>query len=185
VRRFGKVILVAFDDELGLMVSNADTPSKVGGIDHSRIYHHGVRVADLDQAMVDLGSELKIEWCSAQETVQSIWTPESGMHDVPLRFTYSRRGPVHMELLEGAPGSLWDGRLEPGLHHIGVWSDDVRQSTEDALGKGWNVVMAQAEPSKNYGAFVYLRPPSGLIVELVWSGLKPMFNRWFAGGSLR
>jgi hypothetical protein len=65
-----------------------------------------------------------------------------------------------------------------------VWSDDVQQSTEDALVKGWNVVMAQAEPSKNYGAFVYLRPPSGLIVELVWSGLEPMFNRWFAGGSL-
>ncbi|MGA0878033.1 MAG: hypothetical protein ACO3SP_02840 [Ilumatobacteraceae bacterium] len=46
------------------------------------------------------------------------------------------------------------------------------------------MVMSQAEPDKGYGAFVYVRPPSGLIVELVWSGIKPMFDRWFAGGPL-
>jgi catechol 2,3-dioxygenase-like lactoylglutathione lyase family enzyme len=153
-------------------------------VDYTRLYHHGVRVPDLDQAMAELGSELNLEWCEAQETEQTIWTPESGVHDVPLRFTYSRQGPVHLELLEGAPGSLWDGRISPGLHHLGLWCDDVRLATANALSKGWTVVMAQAEPSKNYGAFVYLRPPSGLIVELVWSGIEPMFKRWFAGGPL-
>jgi catechol 2,3-dioxygenase-like lactoylglutathione lyase family enzyme len=166
------------------MNSDPKTKGDIGGMDHRGLYHHGVRVPDLDQAMAELGSDLNLEWCSVQETVQTIWTPDSGVHDVPLRFTYSGQGPVHLELLEGAPGSLWDGRENPGLHHLGLWCDDVRGATANALDKGWTVVMSQAEPSKNYGAFVYLRPPSGLIVELVWSGLKPMFSRWFAGGPL-
>lgn len=153
--------------------------------DVGEIYHHGVRVPDLDRAMEELGSALGLEWCSVQSSVQSIWTPEDGVHDVPLRFTYSRQGPVHLELLEGAPGSLWDGRGQPGLHHVGLWCDDVRSATEVALGRGWNVVMSQADPTQGYGAFVYVRPSSGLIVELVWSGIKPMFERWFAGGPLR
>lgn len=153
-------------------------------LDVGELYHHGVRVPDLDEAMDQLGAALGLEWCSVQTSVQSIWTPEEGKHEVPLRFTYSRQGPVHLELLEGAPGSLWDGRTRPGLHHIGFWCDDVRSATEAALHDGWDVVMSQAEPDKGYGAFVYVRPPSGLIVELVWSGIEPMFERWFAGGPL-
>jgi hypothetical protein len=46
------------------------------------------------------------------------------------------------------------------------------------------LAMAQASPDKGYGAFTYVQPPSGLIVELVWSAIKPMFDRWFAGGPL-
>jgi len=154
-------------------------------LDVGKLYHHGVRVPDLDRAMDELGSALGLEWCSVQTSVQSIWMPEKGTHEVPLRFTYSRQGPVHLELLEGAPGSLWDGRTRPGLHHVGLWCDDIRSATEAAVADGWEVVMSQAEPASGYGAFVYVRPPSGLIVELVWSGIEPMFERWFAGGALR
>lgn len=159
-------------------------PNQSNVASHQMLYHHGVRVADLDRAMAEMGTELDLEWCSVQESEQTIWTPDQGTQKIPLRFTYSCQGPIHLELLQGAPGSLWDGREEPGLHHIGLWCDDVRQATEQAIGRGWTVAMAQAHPDKGYGAFVYLCPPSGLTVELVWSGLRPMFERWFAGGSL-
>lgn len=167
------------------MIGDGHERSGVTVLDVGELYHHGVRVPDLDEAMDELGSALGLEWCSVQTSVQSIWMPETGTHEVPLRFTYSRQGPVHLELLEGAPGSLWDGRVQPGLHHVGLWCDDVRSATETAVDGGWEIVMSQAEPDKGYGAFVYVRPPSGLIVELVWSGIKPMFERWFAGGPLR
>jgi catechol 2,3-dioxygenase-like lactoylglutathione lyase family enzyme len=103
---------------------------------------------------------------------------------IPLRFTYSAQGPLHLELLEGAPGSIWDGRESPGLHHVGVWSDDVAADTEALLDAGWTLRLAQQSPETGYGIFTYLQPPSGLIVELVWSRVQPMFERWFAGGSL-
>jgi hypothetical protein len=156
----------------------------MSGVDYSRCYHQGIRVANLDQAMTELGSSLGVTWCEVQERTQQVWTPQDGEQTIPLRFTYSSEGPQHIELLEGAPGSIWDGRQNPGLHHVGVWSDDVAGQTQALVAAGWTLAMAQAPPDKGFGAFTYVQPPSGLIVELVWSALKPMFDRWFAGGPL-
>jgi catechol 2,3-dioxygenase-like lactoylglutathione lyase family enzyme len=153
-------------------------------VDYSRCYHHGVRVPDLDVAMDEVGAALGITWCSPQSRDQPVWLPDGGATTVPMRFTYSAEGPQHVELLEGAPGSIWDGRDLPGLHHIGVWSDDVPGETDALIAAGWTLRLAQVAPEDGYGAFTYVQPPSGLIVELVWSAIKPMFERWFAGGPL-
>lgn len=153
-------------------------------IDFGRAYHLGIRVPDIDAAMAEMGRSLGVTWCSVQEREQSVWLPDRGTVSIPLRFTYSAEDPMHLELLEGAPGSIWDGRISPGAHHVGVWSDDVRADTQSLVDAGWTLLMAQAEPTQGYGAFTYVQPPSGLVVELVWSAIKPMFDRWFAGGPL-
>ena len=153
-------------------------------VDYSRCYHQGVRVPDLDAAMDELGTALGITWCSPQTREQAVWLPDEGATTLPLRFTYSAEGPQHVELLEGPPGSIWDGREQPGLHHVGLWSDDVRGETDALLAAGWTLRLAQQAPEAGYGAFTYVQPPSGLLVELVWSAIKPMFDRWFAGGPL-
>jgi catechol 2,3-dioxygenase-like lactoylglutathione lyase family enzyme len=153
-------------------------------VDFSKCYHQGIRVPDLDAAMDELGDALGVRWCVPQEHPQTVWAPGVGESVIPLRFTYSTEGPMHLELLEGAPGSIWDGRDSPGLHHVGVWSDDVAVDTEALLDAGWTLLLAQQPPEKGYGVFTYLQPPSGLIVELVWSRVQPLFARWFAGGSL-
>lgn len=148
------------------------------------VYHQGIRVPDLDLAMAELGETLGIEWCVVQEREQQVWLPDLGLTAIPLRFTYSRGDGQHLELLEGAPGSIWDGRERPGVHHVGVWSDDVRRDTEAAVARGWTCAAAQRPPEEGYGAFTYVQPPSGLIVEYVTSAIRPMFERWFAGGAL-
>ncbi len=153
-------------------------------IDYSAVYHHGVRVPDLDLAMAEVGNALGLTWCEPQVREQSVWLPDQGETNIPLRFTYSRQGPQRVELLEGAPGSIWDGRDVPGLHHIGVWSDDVAGDSAALVAVGWTLRLAQLAPDKGYGGFTYVQPPSGLIVELVSSHIRPMFERWFAGGSL-
>lgn len=153
-------------------------------IDFQRMYHQGIRVPNLETAMVELGPQLGVTWCSVQEREQNVWLPDEGVVSIPLKFTYSSEGPQHLELLEGAPGSIWDGREHPGLHHVGLWSVDVAGETKALVDAGWKLLMAQAEPAKGFGAFTYVQPPSGLIVELVWSAIKPMFEGWFAGGSL-
>ena len=153
-------------------------------VDWSRCYHTGVRVPVLETAMEEMGSSLGLRWCTPRTSVQSVWIPDGGVVEIPLRFTYSTTGPVHLELLEGAPGSIWDGRDSPGIHHVGVWSDDVRADTEAMIDEGWMLLMSQTTPADGYGAFTYVQPPSGLVVEFVWSAIAPMFERWFAGGSL-
>lgn len=134
--------------------------------------------------MAEMGETLGLTWCSVQERDQDVWTPNTGSTKVPLRFTYSAEGPQHLELLEGAPGTIWDGRAQPGIHHSGVWVDDVAAETNALLARGWTLAAAGRSPEDGYGAFTYVVPPSGLIVELVWSAISPMFDRWFAGGAL-
>ena len=153
-------------------------------IDWSRTFHTGIRVPDLDAAMAEQGGPLGVTWAQPQERQQPLWTPERGLHTVPLRFVYSCEGPNHIELLQGTPNTFWAGRQQPGAHHIGVWADDVPAETKALEAKGWTLVGAGAPPEDGYGIYTYLAPPSGLIVELVGSIAQPMFERWWAGGAL-
>jgi hypothetical protein len=153
-------------------------------VDIARTYHYGIRVPNLEEAMAEYSSGLGVTWAAVQERDQQVWTPSTGVIKVPLRFTYSCEGPVHLELLEGAPGSVWDGRDHPGIHHTGVWVGNVAEETAALVAKGWKLVAAANAPEAGFGAFTYVQPPSGLIVELVWDAIEPMFQRWWAGGSL-
>ena len=93
------------------------------------LYHVGVRVVELDAAMTELGEAFGITWASVVEREQPAWTPADGAFTTPLRFTYSCEGPQHVELVQGAPGSPWDDTDVPGVHHHGVWVDDVAAET--------------------------------------------------------
>ncbi len=147
-------------------------------------YHVGVRVADLEQAMRELGVPGQLTWCSIQQRDQQVWTPQHGSRTTPLRFTYSAEGPFHVELLEGAVGSIWDASLGPGLHHTGAWVDDVVAETGRLVESGWSVVASQLAPEAGFGVFSYVQASTGFLVELVDVAVRGRFERWWAGGEL-
>lgn len=154
-------------------------------VDYQNVYHSGVRVADIDAAMAEMRDTLGLRWASVQHSSsRALWTPEHGLQHIELTFVYSCDGPHRIELLRGAPGSIWDASDEPGLHHVGVWSDDVVADTNAFVAAGWRVAAAAATPDDGYGTFTYVQPPTGLIVELVSSAARPRFETWWAGGSL-
>jgi lactoylglutathione lyase len=152
-------------------------------IDYRSVFHTGIRVDDLDDAMAQLGPGLGVSWARPREGEQPVWTPDAGEQLVPLRFTYSVDGDQHVELLEGAPGSVWAAGPSPGVHHVGVWVDDVAAETASLVDRGWDLVAAQASPASGFGRFTYVAPPSGLIVELVDAAVRPHFEAWWAGES--
>lgn len=147
-------------------------------------FHVGVRVGDIDAAMADLGSALGLTWAPLVEREQRYWTPEDGAATTPLRFTYSREGPQHVELLQGGPGSIWSGDDAPGFHHIGFWADDVALETERLLRAGWRLEACDIAPEDGYGGITYVRSPDGLLVEPVSSAFRPKFESWWAGEPL-
>jgi len=152
-------------------------------INYQRIYHTGIRVPDLDSAMTEMGESLGVTWAEAREVAEMpVWTPAHGVQTVPLRYVYSCEGPQHIELLESAPGSPWHCGDTPGVHHIGVWVDDVAAEVEAVLGKGWSVALAGTTPDDGYGSFAYVQPPNGTLVELVNDDILPMFEQWWAAG---
>ena len=151
----------------------------------ANLFHVGIRVADLGAAMEEVGAACGVTWASVQDAPMSIWLPDDGHVTLPVAITYSIEGPVHIELIEGPAGSIWDGRDEPGLHHSGYWSDDVGADTAALLAAGWTLEMSAAAPEDGYGRFAYLRSSSGVRVEPVTATSKPRFERWWAGGALR
>jgi hypothetical protein len=154
-------------------------------IDYQRIFHTGIRVPDLDAAMTELGGPLGVTWAESREVAEmAVWTPALGIQTVPLRYVYSCEGPQHIELLESAPGSPWHCGDNPGVHHIGVWVDDVAAQVEAVLAKGWTVALAGATPDEGYGNFAYVQPPNGMLVEVVNDDILTMFEQWWAAGAV-
>ena len=153
--------------------------------DYQQLFHTGIRVPNLEAAMAEIGAALGVTWAAPMHNpTQAVWTPADGQQSLDLKFTYSAEGPQHIELLEGPAGSVWDGREAPGVHHQGVWVDDVTSEVERCVALGWSCVASAAAPDEGYGTYAYLQPPSGMIVELVNSAAKPRFESWWAGGAL-
>ncbi|MFT6291563.1 MAG: catechol 2,3-dioxygenase-like lactoylglutathione lyase family enzyme [Ilumatobacter sp.] len=151
-------------------------------VNYQDLFHVGIRVPDLAVAMDELGASMNLIWAEVRENpAQTLWTPQNGLEEIHLKFVYSAEGPQHIELLEGAPGSFWDGTECTGTHHVGVWVDDVAAQTNALIESGWTLVGSQHEPSpsEGFGAFTYVKPPTGLIVELVNRDVLAHFEQWW------
>ena len=110
-------------------------------IDFKEIFHIGIRVPNIEAAMEEMGESLNVTWAELVEnSSQGLWTPDDGQQSIPLKYVYSCEGDQHLELLEGQPGSFWDGNENPGVHHFGVWVDDVKVETERLLGLDWKLL---------------------------------------------
>lgn len=116
----------------------------------------------------------------------NVWIPGRGEATMQLALVYSCEGPMHLELVQGEPGSPWhagDGEGF-GVHHLGYWVDDVTGETERLLAQGWTLELAAAPPEHGYGRFTYLRSPAGVLVEPLNRTSKARFEAWWAGGDL-
>lgn len=156
-----------------------------GMFDYQSVFHVGVRVLDFDRALESIGRGMGLTWARPVERDQPWWSPEGGSAVARLRFTYSTAGPQHVELLHGSPGSVWDATDAdgPGIHHTGIWVDDVAATTEWLLAAGWTLVAANTAPDEGYGTFSYVRSPEGLLVEPVSAAVRDAMERWFASDS--
>jgi catechol 2,3-dioxygenase-like lactoylglutathione lyase family enzyme len=151
-----------------------------GGPVIGETFHVGVAVTDLESAMAELTDGLGLEWHSIQERSMHLRTA-TGVVSAQLRFTYSKQTP-HIELLHGDPGSIW-GPEHRGIHHIGVWTDDLTRDSARLAAKGYPIEVTLASRStEDPQGFTYQRGDLGLRVELVPTSSRPAFDNWFGGG---
>ncbi len=151
------------------------------------VFHVGLRVSDIPQAEADLSQSMGLTFTPTVTIPMTAWVPGVGDQSFELHMSHSKEGPIHLELLqENTPGSVWDASLGAGLHHIGVWVTDVTAANEALVAEGWVVELAGESPEKGYGAFTYVRSPSGILFEpeSCMGGGKERFANWWAGGNL-
>jgi hypothetical protein len=111
------------------------------------------------------------------------WVPGEGYQDHELTVVYSMEGPVHIELLQGT-GIAWDPVFGTGVHHVGLFAEDVGDVTSKLVSTGWAIEMAHLSPEDGCGGWTLVRSPSGLLVEPVSTESREAFARYWAGESL-
>ena len=131
-------------------------------LDPSRLYHHGIVVTNLEIAAATIAHEQGLTFTEPVTSVQRIRTAE-GVEERTFRFVYSAEGPVHMELVQEMPGSLWVTNGGAGLHHLGYWSADI-DADGAALEAGGMQRAFTHEPHDGQAA----RPESCQISALAW-----------------
>jgi hypothetical protein len=149
----------------------------------ARIYHVGIVVADLDAAMAELGETAGLRWGKVQRYALEYGTP-AGPRVFDPSFVISLDGPPHVELLGQLAGSMW---AELGLHHLGLWSDDVPAESAALAARGcaWESALMDAEGRPAGGCYHRLAA-AGVRVELVSrANSAPALTRYLAGGDYR
>lgn len=131
--------------------------------------------------MDQLTEGLGIDWAPVRKfNPLRVWLPDGGWSEARLEVTYSRQGPIHMELIQAAPGGAYDVLRSVSRAHVGAWADDVGSQVESLLEDGWRLIAAGASPKHRYGQMAYLARGDGPVLELVGEAVRPMIEEWIA-----
>ena len=131
-------------------------------------HHVGLVVPDMAASMREL-EEVGGGWVPVAEGRRVEIRMRQGRVAVDLHAAYSRLGPTHLELIQAAPGSVWEPQPTGYIHHLGYWvpaGELVRRSKEyEAMGiplegTRWN---EEGVPQ----GWAYHRWPGGFRIELV------------------
>ncbi|MBP3037849.1 VOC family protein [Arthrobacter sp. zg-ZUI100] len=149
-------------------------------LDPAAFYHHGIVVADLESAVAAASREHGLTFTDPWVGTQRIRTPE-GVQEVEFRFVYSAEGPVHLELIQQMPGTLWVTDGVADIHHLGYWSDDVAADGARLEAGGMELAFEHVPDEGRMSGYRYYRSALGFYVELVHSSMRePMENLWAA-----
>jgi hypothetical protein len=151
-----------------------------GIVDPSNLYHTGIVVANVPDAMRWFEEAAGYRWCEpfmAEQVVQL----EDGERTLTIQGTYSMDEP-RLELVGAIEGTLWRPSLA-GVHHLGYWSDLVDEDVAALAALGGEVEARSLLPDGT-SLWAYCRSGIGPRIEFVSRALEPIMSAWFATGHL-
>jgi lactoylglutathione lyase len=135
-------------------------------LNHTDLFHVCHVVPDLEGAMAVFSEYFGVTW--APVNVESFLASVPGETPAAQHATttWSRQGPVHIELgqIGAGPIRVPSDILSP--HHCGYWCDEVETTRDGLVASGWTIefeVGMRAEAPK----VPFLRSAAGYGVELV------------------
>ncbi|MBI5949819.1 MAG: VOC family protein [Chloroflexi bacterium] len=149
-------------------------------LDLSQIYHIGVTVPVLDRALDELGEQMGFTW-SEVRTLNVRVRMDSRIVEASARVAFSREGPPWFEVIEGPPDTIWAPDQGIGLHHVGLYVDDLAAETARLEKLGMQIEAANLAPDGTLRSFAYLNGFAGVRVELVDVRVKPNLEGWILG----
>lgn len=129
--------------------------------------------------MAQLSTALGVDWAPVRTfDPLRVWLPDVGWSQAHLQVTYSRQGPIHIELIQAVPGGAYDVLRGVSPAHVGAWTDDVGAHVESLMAEGWRLLAAGASPKHRYGQMAYMVHGDGPVLELVGEAIRPMIEDW-------
>lgn len=146
-------------------------------------YHVAFVVPDLEEAMARYEQAFSYRWTRVRDRTRTV-TTEAGPQEVRLRIVFSIEGPPHVELIERAPQSLWDG--PETLHHIGYWAEDVKVESARlaACGLPWAASMDLGEPGGPWRMAYHRSAVGDGYIELLDASVRAEFEARLAGDAI-
>jgi hypothetical protein len=147
-----------------------------------KLYHTGLIVDDLDEAMSTFGEALGLHWAPTRTARTPMRCPE-GIVGREVRFTYSLEGPHHMELLEQVDPtpylSMTGGRY---VHHLGYYTRNLVESARWLDEQGFIMELSGVDEAGGIGRATFHRHPvlPGFWFELVSGEIADEIGQWMA-----
>ena len=145
-------------------------------------FHVGYIVADVEVAMAQLSEATGITWHPPQDFALDIHIGSDRV-GFGVTFTYSKEGPVQLEVAQGPAGTFWDVDEYGGANHNGYWTDDLVGDIDQLTAGGFEVLYSGAGDQPGPQGFAMLCSPWGMRVELIDEAMRPMFETWYATGT--
>lgn len=138
-------------------------------------YHVGIATPDVDGVMAAFGGVLGLTWVSLERPRIMHHTPDGPIRPSP-RIEYSAQGPLHVELLQAAAGTVYQPEAGTHLHHLGYWTEDFSGQLAAALADGWSLEASMRNAEGTPETFCYLTRPGRMRIELVDASRRPGFE---------
>ncbi|ADP83454.1 VOC family protein [Pseudofrankia inefficax] len=128
-------------------------------------FHIGVTTDDLGAAMRELATALGLTW-TTPTTGEGLFHTVDGVPNPRPRSCVSREGPIHLDLIEGRPGTIW-ATTGPRVHHFAYWTDDLAADVTRLAAEGWRLEMTKPDADGRPTLFAYLVRADGFRLELI------------------
>lgn len=154
----------------------------MGSFDITSPFHVGYIVSDVEVAMADLSRATGITWHPPQVFALDIHIGDERVA-FDVTFTYSKQGPIQVEVAQGPAGTFWDVDDYGGPNHNGYWTDNLAGDIDDLVAGGFEVLFTGAGDEPGPQGFAMLQSPWGMRVELIDEVMLPMFETWYRTGT--
>jgi hypothetical protein len=128
-------------------------------------FHIGIATHDLRSSMRELADALGVTWTAPTTGPEVLHTIDGRPQPRPTS-CLSRQGPVHIDLVQGEPGTIWEA-ASPRLHHLAYWTDDLAGDVARLTERGWRLEMTTRDTDGRPTQFAYLIRDDGFRLELI------------------
>lgn len=139
-------------------------------------FHYGIVTGDLAASMSQLSVALGVTW-TAPGSGGTLFHSVDGRPQPQPVSAISREGPIHIDLIQGEPGTIWAAPDGPRLHHFAYWTDDLEDDIARLTRDGWRLELTKPDAGGRPTVFAYLVRDDGFRVELIDAAGKETYAR--------